>query len=570
MGDAAHTLFQQMKGPPEFHSYLLQTFTSLAKTESPDKAEELTYRKLQQAGWYKTAGGEWRKVGPDLSKKINFRQAIAQPDETYAVFDVDVFYPNAAKGAESDDIYTPERVNQATINTNRSVASGSQPPGLALGHPHPLRKILGDGKTSPVYGRAINWRSSPRGTGWVRCDIVKVDPEVMEDWTKGRYIGLSAGLVSDSGSNERFGHVALLGADMQQLSSLPMTEVSFSVPDSSQVCFSTDAVCLYRIQKHLNKGNAMFNPKNPAHAKAFDAMKKAFASFEAGEPGANKLYDSAKTEFDAAVASPEESASPAPKDGASAGGTDGAGGQNQDEALINEVMGKIDGGGQQPTPEGQKSYDADTHEVASAANPSEESAIPVEPELDVNEEPDNVITRPTTATSKSFSADDVIDHPVFQNLMAKLNRMERNFDATKELVQNQRQVNAALLGRQMIGDFRNFLAGLTNDGHQFDTSASMKMYAKIANDTEAVTSLKAMLLATPKSALTAGNGGNKEFSASGSGNGKIVRGGAPAVNLESAEEITKISRSLRKAMGKNFSAEEIAIGTVQLEDFASE
>jgi len=205
------------------------------------------------------SGGKHKRVHPDLRGKINLRQAEKQADGTFYIPDVDCFRPNQAKGETGE--YTAEDCRDAMKNTTRMIEAGGQMPSITLEHPSPLAKA--NGVASKSWGNAVNFRESPRGDGWVRCDFIKVHPQVVEDWKKGHYTGMSSGIVSDKKeqrdengnimrdekgnplfepANLRFGHIALLGGESQAISDLPMTQIFAACAESELVCFCTEEI----------------------------------------------------------------------------------------------------------------------------------------------------------------------------------------------------------------------------------------------------------------------------------------------------------------------------------------
>lgn len=256
---------------------------SFAGTDE-EESHSSAMRAVQHAGFYRV-GNQWKRLGPDVREKVNLRRAERQPDGRYLVCDVDVFYPNAAKGADTQ--FDADRIGQIIINTNRAIESGGQRPSLTKIHPSPLSKAMGT--FIPSYGHAINFRESPRGKGWMRCDLADIDPEVIGDWKLRRATGLSAGIVDDAGLNERVGHVAMLGGESQALAQLPVTEV-FST--DGMVCFSAE------IPKDMRP---IMNAKLFAAMKdCYSGLATAYAAAESGEVGADKKIEEAKGRLAAA------------------------------------------------------------------------------------------------------------------------------------------------------------------------------------------------------------------------------------------------------------------------------
>lgn len=241
-------------------------------------------RMIRHAGWFKVPSG-WKQLTPDLRKKINVREATRQPSGRYVVEGVDCFYPNATK--DKNLSFHPEDNYDLIENTNRSIAQGGQKPCLVVGHTSDEQRMIGiqlDG-----HGFGVNWRESPRGRGWMRCDLIDVDPETVDRMKELKLPGLSIKIISDpTGLNKRVGHIALLGGSMQALSHLPITEI-FSA--TNQLCFSADSAA-------FPKGTPMFGPKmkdcHGAYATAYAAFEAAEESCKTGEPGSVEKLRSAQ------------------------------------------------------------------------------------------------------------------------------------------------------------------------------------------------------------------------------------------------------------------------------------
>lgn len=272
--------------------YAAALSAAVAEGLDPADAERCAIRQIQLAGWYRV-DGTWSQMTPDVRSKVNIRKAHLQPGGKYLICDVDVFYPNAVKGVDAG--FDVKDIERMIDNTNRSIANGAQRPGLTKVHPNIASKGLGT--FIPSHGSPINFRMSPRGEGWVRCDIVDVEPEIIEEWKKNRITGLSAGLAEDGGQlNARFGHVAMLGGESQALTSLPQTYV---YADSTQLCFSADSGA-------FSNGAAMKDRKGFAKAMkdCYAAYAAAYASEDMGEPNyqakmteARGMYAAARAQF---------------------------------------------------------------------------------------------------------------------------------------------------------------------------------------------------------------------------------------------------------------------------------
>lgn len=494
--------------PQELQQEVDASAESLRGSLPEDEAQRVAYRRLAHKGYYRTPDG-WQRLGPDISDKINLRQAALQPDGGYAVFDCDVFYSNAVKGSGEGETFTPEKIARAVENTNTSIESGGQAPGILKGHPHPLAKALsGEPK---AWGKAINFRESPRGKGWVRCDLVDIDPDVYADWKAGHYIGLSAGFVNDAGDlNLRFGHVALLGGDMQALSYLPRTEI-FAASDT--LCFSADRT----VYESAMKGKIMDKPKFSA---LFDALSKAYASYEAGEPGADAKVTEARKCYDAAFAQETPSAPSAPSTpstpstpsaGADAPHADAA----QDKALMGEVL----GGGEQKPP--------------FAANPSPETVLPEAAPL----KPEG----PTATLTLSAGGG--------ANFAAEVATMKGENEILKQQV-------AALLGKTARAEFEAEVRKLRADGYQFDAGRAVELLMAAGPNKAMREQVFALLQGTPKSALST----PPQFSAEGADNP------APRSAAMADAEVQEVLTVLRQKLpGVNFSAGDVLLGNAWMQ-----
>ena len=281
---------------------------AIAKGQKKPAAERFALRQIQLGGWYRTDGG-WKRVAPDVRDKVNIRWPQQQPDGTYLITDVDVFYPNAVKGV--DWIFDAARIRRACENTNRSIAGGAQRPALVEGHQHVYVRALGI-QADPM-GYAINFRPHPSKAGWARADLVDVTAEAMQRMKDRKLPGLSAEIFRDAGGlNERFGRVSLLGGTLQSLSSLPVTEV-YSVTD--QLCFSVEGVFPSRGQGSFSvKEFTMDAIQQKRLAECYSALSAAFAAQAAGEEGADQKVKEAQDQMAAFEATmvPEPPADPTP------------------------------------------------------------------------------------------------------------------------------------------------------------------------------------------------------------------------------------------------------------------
>jgi len=249
-------------------------------------AHNRAIRMTQHAGWYKGQKG-WKQFTPDLQKKVNIREAVKQPDGKYVIEDVEVFYPNAVKG--KNQAYSADDIRQIIKNTNRSIESGGQKPGILEGHPHADQAMSGIQPYSHGFG--VNWRENKSKPGWAVCDLIDVEPEYVDKLKHKKLTGLSAGFAKDAGTNKRFGHVALLGGSTQALSSLPTHEIFSS--SRNYLCFSADEESFNLKGSKMSKMSEKQAACYSAMCGAKDAYDAAFKSFEVGEPDADKKMEEA-------------------------------------------------------------------------------------------------------------------------------------------------------------------------------------------------------------------------------------------------------------------------------------
>ncbi len=281
---------EQLRGAPHAVAAIYQQALSKAKAEQSRDPEAKAIRAIRLGGWYRSPSG-WKQLTKDLREKVNVRQAVPQPDGTYCVYDVDVFYPNSVKGDSEAESYRPEDIEAICRNTNRAINNGGQKPGLIEGHPSIYQKAMG--KQAPCYGSAVNWRMSPRGKGWARCDLIDIQPGFVKQLVGRKLPGLSAYINLDGGGlNRRFGHVAALGGDIQALAHLPTHEI---YSDDSQLCFSATPPKPSR--KNIARKTMPYSDKQKA---AFEAVSHAFAACQSEEPDADSKMDEAKKMFNAA------------------------------------------------------------------------------------------------------------------------------------------------------------------------------------------------------------------------------------------------------------------------------
>lgn len=511
-----------IKAPPEMLDLLYSAYASQIGEGTPnDEAEKAAWRKVQLAGYFKTKQG-WKRLGPNLLDKVNVRQAIQQPNGKYLITDVAVFYPNAVKG--QDNAWSADRVRRAVENTNRSLGKhGGQAPGLTKGHPHPLRKVLGNGETLPVYGKTMNFRPCPDKPQMVMCDLYDVDEDTYREWADGKFVGLSAGFAEDADDlNVRFGHVALLGADMQALSALPMTEVF----GASTVCFCSDS-------SYVQKGQPMKGSKAYASAmsKAFGALQSAYAAFDAGEPDAETKVEEAKQ----MCASTHKSFADAGE------GKEGHPDAAEDKELIDSILSGKGFEGEET--EDSKDEEGEEFDASTASNPSEETALPENPELGTgggkgpkSSEEVPAATQFATLVKKQFAARDA------------------QIDALTKMV-------AGLVGRNMKDTFSTEIDALVKDGHQFDAGDALQMLTSAAKSGKGQLELvRKFLRNTPKSPLS----GDKTFSAS--NGGKVVLNNGNRQPQPTALDDNGKNAALKMLQDafpdRTFSAEDLDLGMV--------
>lgn len=520
---------------------IFQAAYQVSREAGADEAVATTAanRQLHQAGYYLTKDG-WQRLGPDLRGKINVREAEKQPDDKYVIRGVDAFYPNAVKGAEDETQWSSDRVKQAIENSNRAVEAGGQACAITRTHIYPEQKVLG--VSIPSFGSAINWRESPRGEGWARCDLVDVHSSVVDDWRDKKITGMSVGFVKDSGGlNERFGHLALLGGESQALSALPVTEV-YSCEDELQLVYSTDAAEIMEFAANssdpqMPKPNTVLPVKgvtpevvmDPKHAEgmknAYAGMSAAYAGMEAGEAGADEKVAEAHRML--------ESAAEACK---AEGGS-------------MNMMGPAKPGGVVPAPvpatagpgfmghEEEKKPD----EYMAGQEPQETTYLPKNTQTNMHQiTPTQVETAPKPATNE-FSA---MNPQITSAIAAK----------DKEIHQLQIAV-AALAGRQMTQDFTTDVQALQNLGHQIDMEAASGMFSECNGEKSRIDALMVLLKTSTKSALT-----SKAQTFAADGNAAPAEPGQEVNPLIAPDD--DVMAILRKECPNiNFSAEDIALGT---------
>lgn len=458
---------------------------AMGYTSTSHEADQVAMRSLRHRGWYNTVKG-WKRLSPDIRTKVNIRKAEKQTDGRFMVRDVDVFYPNAVKANEDGIpiVYTAEDIRRRIENTNAAIKSGGQAPALSRGHPHPDQKLMG--LQLPALGKGMNWRKSPRGAGWARCDLFDIDPEVMGEWKKGHWTGLSAGLVADANkTNERFGHIALLGVDSQALSNLPVTEV-FSAANE-EVCFSADAEAIQKGTFNMPTGNQA--PNMSMGQKLFAAMgtySTALASFAAGEPSAPQKVQDAFSQV---------------------------------QAAHKEFCGDMsteDDGTTYASQEPQEESDMPKGELSNGGTG---------PGGDINVGPKGSFQATIPPNGVTFSAEQ----------QAYLDQQQQQFAAQNEIIAKLKNTMIAMAGRMAKNDFTSYITNLRDQGHNFDTESALAAFDACAGSTKAIEALKTMLSKSPKSVLTGPNS-ESVFGVTGSGNANRTQNNAAAI-LSEAENI---------------------------------
>lgn len=479
-----------------------------AMTEGGREAEEahhVALRQIQLAGWYLTGEG-WKRLGPDVRDRVNVRRAELQPDGRYLIRDVDVFYPNAVKGGDGDvDVYTAERILQAVENTNRMIAAGGQRPSLTRVHPNPLSKAMGTFIAS--HGAPINWRESPLGEGWARCDLSDVSPEVVADWRGRKITGLSAGIVKDAaGLNERFGHVAMLGGESQALSSLPATEVYAA---GETVCFSVNAEDVTKMAK-TNTGNfcadsgeiqrrvnGMDKEMIQKMKDGYAALHAAYSSFDTGEPGADEKVKEA-------------------------------------EKKMHDLREQYAAG----TSAGTKPDDSAATSSNNAAGEATGTKLPAAPTL----------TKTTDQTGKTVD----VDAGKTSFSAADSASFAAQLETQSKLIREQQVTISALLGKNMRNDFQKQVDQLKGDGHQFDADAAYAQFDACDGNKKQIEALVGFLKKSPKRGSIASIGA--VFGADGSSQTSAAAAG-------SAQAVNDVQTILeRHAPTVNFDAEDIKLG----------
>lgn len=471
-----------------------------AEFASASDGDAAAIRQAYQAG-YAMVKGKWSKIGPDLREKINLRKAEEQPDGTFNVYGVDIFQENTAKGEEY--AYTAEDIESLIQNNQAAIEAGGTPPGITIEHPTKMASALGN--PSKAHGRAINFRASPRGNGMIRCDIVRLSPDVASDWKTGRYLGLSAGMVQDAdGINKRIGHVALLGGEAPALSNLPMTEIYSACEKDSAVCFSAERVAP-PTQQSTNFQPQESSTMDPVQQCIAD-INAAATAVKAGEDGAQERLKAAQDKLNQVLqlggeASPAAPAAPAPA------------GNNMGQYAAEE-------GGQ---------------------GPKETSVLPETDLLDDDADQDQSIHVPDACDDSDdwdIEADEKDGYSAMQAEIAQLKR--QNALNSKAL--------AVAAAKELRTQFSAEVEGLINAGHMINAEDAKNMFKALADNPKGLAAYRQTLKNSPKKsevALTAG----QTFSAEG-------RNGEAKDNF-AAEKV--LIASHLKGLGVEVSEEDFAV-----------
>lgn len=254
-------------------------------------------RHTEHAGWLKGKDG-WKQRGPDMRKKVRVVESYEQPDKTFCVFGVPIFYPNAVKGEDAG--YSAEHLANIIANTNDAMSHGFRPV-LVEGHPNVEQKKAG--VQLDAQGYPFNFRMDKK-TGLVECDLKKVKPAYMARLREQKLPHVSAGFAMDEHNlGKVIGHVAGLGGTAPALRYLPPTEY-FSV-SGNYLCFSADMETFPkgRIPMLADKHESTF----AAMTSAYEACQAAKESKKVNQPDADarmaeadRMYQAAcKAHFDA-------------------------------------------------------------------------------------------------------------------------------------------------------------------------------------------------------------------------------------------------------------------------------
>jgi hypothetical protein len=431
------TLLEE-RGSPQFKEVVGDAYAEAATEAHPAEVDKVAAKLVRNAGWYKTNDGDWKQLTPDLRNKINIRAGVRQPDGNYLIEDVDVFYPNQVKGDDEASNYTPSRIKGFIENTNRMINNGGQPPAVVREHPTPEKRA--NGITSPASGHSFGFRDSPRGNGMVRCNLLVSEP-LYKEWKEGKWLGLSAGFACDKyGSNMRFGHIALLGADMQALANLPRVEVFEA---GNQLVFAANSSLLeIPMPRQLtDEQKKAFSLMSAAHKAAADA----FAASASGDEELTQNFEATAAEAFAAAEVAAE-----------------ASGLKKREDEDNPL------------------YDEDNN--TPAPDDEELDALLAEEPAVSTEGAGDAPSRPVPGETNETGED----------------RPERaEFEAMKAENAANRKVISALVGKQMRQEFQAFMDEKARKGHQFDSGAMMQLFTSVAAQPKAIESIKRVISTSP-------------------------------------------------------------------------
>ena len=535
--------------PSELRSLVVQTYDELTSLGmyTPEEVERMTMRLIQHAGWFQTSQG-WSRLGPDVREKVNIRKAEPQPDGLFLIRDVDVFYPNSVKGKTDDRMFTKDDIARAIVNTNTAIQAGGQKPSLALEHPHLIRHLTGSQAKS--FGSGINWRWSPRGNGWVRCDLIDVAPAVVVDWKNHQWTGLSAGFANDADDlNLRFGHIALLGVESQALSFLPITEV-FSV--ENQLCFSTESRYFQQKEPQMADRRQAFS----ALKNAYSAMSSAYAAAESGEPNYESKVSQAKSQFDAATKQFGAMGDLGTVAGGAVGGPVGAlAGGALGGALDGGDQGGGGGGGQIPDLSGELGGGEPAATAPAMCASGTPGATPQNPPFNASQEPQEQTWLPE-GTQIPLEGGHVNQNTDTPQGSANSHFSAQDFGAMKNTIKELQTVIGALKESNVMTQFSAFSAKAKADGHQFDEKLITNLFTTgFRSGSKAVMdSAVALIKGSPKVPSLANMG--QTFAAHESDNPSREAG----ASLEAIAE-GEVEELIRKhAPGIHFSASDFKLG----------
>ena len=491
---------------------------------SPEMAHQYGLRMLRLGGWYRTGQREWKQLTPDLRKKVNVREAVKQPDGRYVIDDVDVFYPNAVKqGAESPEIYSADDIRRIIANTNSSIEAGGWRPTLIEGHQHPGADMIGNQFDGHGYG--VNWTESPRGEGWARCTLVDVEPEYVDRIRDRKLPGLSARISNDAGKlNRRFGHIALLGGTPPALSRLPMLEV-FSV--SNQVCFSAEPAEIGTRPAARKKGPTMPLPPDKARkmAECFSSLGACYASYAAGEDGADAKMAEAHQMHGPALAGAMKDPDFGAYLGEMGGGTAGQPGAQHADAM--------------PEPDASASY----------SEGSAETEIPEET-LAINGKANGNLGDRSDFSSEDFASGDI--EARFNKLLGKVNQLAQINGKLAQAVN-------VYKSRSARHEFHAECDALRKKGHalvdQKEIDPMWENCFSAADPKKAVSNLMAFLVKTsPKGESAA------DFGVSLGMDGMTPVAQQPRKQAGYTHE--SLAREMSEDLGKDFSSQDVAFAEI--------